>query len=269
MITQDSFPEYLAHPGIGSHLAALMLDSPRLFRDTQTGMAPNPDRPCFQIGRMVHMAVLEPVRYAGSVRSRGPINEKTGKAYGRDTIAWASWQELNPDVIVPEPWLPLAIERMPAEVRESLRGTQREASIYAKHSSGLAVKARADAIAPGVIRDLKTITDISDAGRQMANLNYWFQAGWYSTVHQLAFGGMPPEFEFIFMETGAPHRWRIVPMDPDALDYAVDRAQQVMDQIANRTAADDWRDDAPIRQPWSMPEWMLSEPTITDEGISL
>lgn len=269
MLTQDAFPEYLANPGIGSHLAAEMLDSPRLFRDRQTGMAPIPDRPCFQIGRMVHMAVLEPERYAATTKSRGPINAKTGKAYGRDTSAWAEWQAENPDVLVPEPWLPLAIERMPAEVRDALRCTRREVSIYAKHSSGITVKARADALAPGVIRDLKTIADINEADRQMAKLNYWFQAGWYAAVHQLALGGMPPEFEFIFMETSAPHRWRILPMDPDALDYAVDKAHQVMDQIGNRTAADDWNDDVPIRRPWSMPEWMLSEPTITAEGISL
>lgn len=269
MIVQDTFAEYLAHPGIGSHLAAEMLDSPRKFRDLQTGMAQNPDRPCFQIGRMVHMAVLEPERYAATTRSRGPINPKTGKAYGRDTAAWAEWQAENPDVLVPEPWLPLAIERMPDEVREALRGAQREVSMYAKHRTGIAVKGRADARATGVLRDLKTIADINEADRQMANLDYWFQAGWYSAIDQLISGGVAPDFEFIFMETAAPQRWRIIGMDPDALSYAVDKAMQVMDQIGNRTAADDWDDDAPIRREWSMPEWLLTDPTITAEGISL
>ena len=267
-IILDTFADYLANPGVGAHLAALMIESARLFRDRQTGMAPNPDRPCFQIGRLVHMAVLEPLRYAATVRSRGPINEKTGKAFGRDTKAWMDWQADNPDVIVPEPWLPLAIERMPAEVRECLRGTRREVSMYAE-ANGIAVKGRADALADGLIYDLKTIADIGDIDRDIAKHGYWFQAGWYAVVHELACGGIAPAFEFIFMETAAPHRWRIVPMDADAMDYATDKARDVMAQIANRTAADDWIDDAPIRRPWLMPEWLLSEPTITAEGISL
>lgn len=270
----DPFADYLAHPGIGSHLAMTMLESPRLFRDRQTGLVPFEDRPCLELGRIVHMAVLEPARYAAQVKGTGPINEKTGRPYGRDTAAWREWEQANPGVIVPEPWLPLAIERMPAEVRAALRGTVREGSIYAQHE-GIDVKCRADAYAPGVFRDLKTIGDTRGGldraiDRAMQSHHYWFQAGWYATVHQLAFSGVAPEFEFIFMETEPPYRWRIVPMEPDAMAYALDKAEQVMAEIARRTDEDDWTDDAPVRRPWLMPEWMLADPTITaDGGISL
>lgn len=246
MILYDETAEqYHANPAIGSTTAKLARKSLRLFHDVFSGLAPAIDRPAFQVGNIIHMRVLEPDRYAECVRTEGPINEKTGKPYGRDTQAFAKWQAENPGIIMVEPYMDLMCERMPEAVREIFSDGKPEVTIrnrYGDGDEGLAIQCRPDWLRGADIWDLKTIDDVDNWERAVRRLDYWFSAGWYQMVMRCE-GLTPGAWRWVFAEKSWPYRWRVVRMSQAYLDHAHEEACTIADRLSDAFEEDDWSDD--------------------------
>lgn len=268
IITDMPSEEYHRYPAIGSTTAKLYLKSPQLFRDAMNGLLPRKDSPSFQIGRTVHMAVCEPERFATLYVGQGPINPKTGEQYGRGTKAWAEWQAANPDTVVVDPWVHLAIDRMPESVCDIFTGGIGESSVFVEFGK-LAAKCRPDYMAGGIITDLKTIDDVDHAERAITQYKYWLSAGWYRAVMRKETGVDSP-FRLVFVEKQPPYRWRIVHLSTDFTRWADDQADKLIGDLRHAMETGDWTDPAPISVEAPMPAWLdKSDFTIDDEGISL
>lgn len=261
---------YHSHPAIGSTTAKLMLTSPRLFADRMAGMDVEDDKPCFQIGRLAHQMVLEPDKFAECVVSEGPINEKTGKPYGRDTQAFAKWQIENPKLGYVEPWLYTAIIRMPEEVKRIFSDGEAEVSVYQKDSYGTDIKCRPDYLRDTSIYDLKTVVNVDSCDAEIQKRKYYVSHAWYRLVMQLQ-TGRDHTFQFVFMEKSPPYRWRIRKLDQDYIDYADMEVDKILKNIQICRESSDWRDYSEILGITPMPAWLANEAFQVDaeNGISL
>lgn len=263
---------YHAANGIGASQAKLFLESPQLYHDAISGVLPKKDRPAFQVGKLAHMAVLEPDRFARQVTGIGPINAKTGAPYGRDTKAFQEWQSANPDTVVVDPWIQVSLARMPDPVCDIVRSGVNECSVFTELPAlGLTVKCRPDTlhVAEGQVYDLKTIEDIHKAERQIAALSYWFSAGWYRMVlkaeTQRLYG-----YSFIFMEKHAPYRWRIIRMSDAYLDLADEKVDAVLGDLSTCYRTQNWRDTGELVHVADPPQWLNPDTFTQDEdGINL
>lgn len=259
---QMSMSDYHAHQAIGASTAKLALKSLQLFDDARRGIYVQPDKPHFQIGTLAHMMVLEPQKFARLVTCDGPINPRTGKMYGRDTDKFDEWLAARPGVTVVEPWLYTMLARMPSEVKELLRGTVREQSFFTT-LAGLPVKCRPDALAPGLILDLKTCVDVDRIERDIARNSYWFTAAWYRAV-MLAATGQRHAHKFIFVEKSAPYRWRVVSLDAGYNMHADNAVDKVLESVYAASVSGNWADDDEVTQMVGLPNWM--EPDLDEEN---
>lgn len=261
--------DYHAHPSIGSSTAKLFTKSPTLFGDAIRGLYRTPDSPAFQIGRIVHMAVLEPDRFAEQVTSAGPINPKTGSPYGRDTKAWAEWQALNPGIIVVDKWVHLAIDRMPQVVADIYRDGVAESSAFVNFACGVDAKCRPDWLAGTDITDLKTIDDVDRAEQSISRFKYWLSHAWYRAVMK-QMTGKAHSMRFVFVEKKPPYRWRIVTLDAAYVTWADEQVDTLLGDLGQRLKNDDWSDSAEIAIEAPMPAYLDADEFVMDEeGISL
>jgi hypothetical protein len=248
---------YHAHPAIGASTAKLAHTSIRLYRDALDGVFEREDKGHLAVGRIAHMAILEPDRFRQQVVTTGPTNPKTGKEYGRDTNAWKDWEAANPGVIVVDPWIPLAIQRCPSEIRNRLASGASEESWFVRHS-GLEMKARPDKVFGPIISDLKTIDRIEDARRAIFRNSYWFSDAWYRMVGKLLTGDRFT-YDFIFVEKSPPHRWRIVTLSDQYAAWADRVVDDTVGKILRAMTTGDWEDDGPIHDEVPIPEFLVPQ----------
>lgn len=261
--------EYHAAPGISSTTAKLALKSMQLFGDKVRGILPAYDSPAFQVGRLAHMMILEPDRFAEQVVTCGPVNEKTGKQYGRDTKAFHDWQAENPGKTVVDPWLHLALDRMPGQVAELLTGGLAELSVFSDMTCGLRVKCRPDYLIDDQILDLKTCADVDAAEKNIQTYSYWFSHAWYRMT-MLSATKKTHDMRFIFVEKNPPHRWRVVSLSPEYVEYADNRCDELIGKISHAMKIDRFDDEGAIEVEAAIPKWFAGDSfTINDEGISL
>ena len=96
-IINEPASEYHARSRSGefmsSHLLADFRESPALYRKKVTGEIEDKDSSAFVIGRAAHCLILEGRKAFDRdyVVSDGPINPRTGEAYGRTTKAFTEW----------------------------------------------------------------------------------------------------------------------------------------------------------------------------------
>ena len=255
----DSFEVYHANSAFGSSTAKLAVKSLMLCHDRMTGIDTIPNHPHFQIGSIIHLAVLEPEKFKAQVVSEGPINDKTGKPYGRDTQKFSDWQAANPDKMVVEPWIHTLLKRMPAEVKELLKTGVAEASIYQTAACGLPVKCRPDHLDGTVITHLKTCVDVDRLERDIEKFEYWFASSWYNTVMLLE-TGKKHSSQFVFAEKKPPFRWRIVKkIDADYAMYADEVVAKTIGKLQVASVSGDWADHDEIEVMVSRPDWMGDE----------
>jgi len=271
IILDEPIDVYHANRAVGSSMAKLARKSLRLFDDVYSGLAPAvADKPAWQVGRLVHMRVLEPDRYAAMTVSQGPINPKTGKEYGRDTNAFADWQAANPGVIMVEPYIDTMCLRIPESVKDVLRDGKPEVTIRNSHNDFLNVQCRPDWLRGNDVWDLKTIDDVDNWERAVRRLDYWFSAGWYQMTMR-AQGMFPGAWRWIFAEKAWPYRWRVVRMSQEYLAHANDEAARVADLLSVAFEEDDWSDEASDEIVAELPAQLMDDEfSLTpDGGISL
>jgi len=269
---------YHAHAGVSSTAAKLWLESPQLYRDHVIGVRKRKDSDSMRFGRAAHMRLTEPEKFA-RLASEGPINERTGKPYGSDTLAYQGWRTLNPGAVIvsheDRERLTFMVGRMPAEVREILRSPGIAERSYFTDIGGLAVKCRPDWLKCGVIYDLKTIGNIADAEKHISKYRYWFSHAWYRAVIKAESGASLP-FRLLFAETASPYRWRIIDIDADWVQYADSMVRMVISDIADAEArqrlcsgaesSEAWADRGPVEMVVSRPAWETDDDDDNEWG---
>jgi len=266
ILHNQSFADYLIAPGLGSSAAKLAVTSVQLLHDYQTGIYSVGDRSHHQVGRLAHMAVLEPARFAQCIVCEGPTNERTGKPYGRDTKAFADWQAENPGKTVVDHWLVTMLSRMPVQVRDVFVGGASEVSVHHTLAvSNLDVKCRCDYLRDTTITDFKTCDNVDRAEYEITKWKYWFQLGWYRMVMRDE-TGKDFNFRFVFAEKKPPYRWRIVNIAVDYQMYADAQVEETLGKILAARDSGNWSDRGEVEVMASLPDYMTDDEENTDEG---
>lgn len=244
--------EYHANAAMGSTTAKLGIKSIQLVKDAIDGIYKVGRKPCFEIGTISHMMVLEPDKFAELIISDGPINPKTNNMYGRDTKKFAAWQLANPEVTVVEPFLYRMLQRMPDEVREIFaQDGVAESSVFVKND-GWNQKCRPDWLFDTAIYDYKTIDDIDSIHKQTDNLHYDFSAEWYKDTMNTE-TNKSHKHVLIFAEKKPPYRWKILEPDTEDTMLAQDLFIEVKETINKAFKTGDWADKSDVVIDWDRP----------------
>lgn len=258
IIFDQSAADYHASEHIGASTAKLALDSLQLFDDYRNGLVPNASSRALNFGTAFHAAILEPHLYANLI-SAGPINDKTGKPYGRDSKVFSEWEASNPGKLVLDgaelDTITTMIARMPGEVRGVFahrQSAKTEVSVY-RDIDGLPVKCRTDHLDEPVITDLKTIDDIDGIAWAFKSYKYWFSQEWYKRV-LLAETGVRHRFQFVFAEKKPPYRWRIVQTNDEVCEEGAMLVRGVMSMLRDAQKSGTWTDAASIHEEITWPD---------------
>lgn len=267
MIKYDqSHRAYLLDPAIGSSRAKLALDSLQLFKDDLDGLIPHKTTKAQAFGTAAHAYFLQPKLFC-SLLDTGPINDKTGKAYGPDTQKFEAWRKDNPDKIVLDEddrtVLRMMHSRMPPSIMELLADPdgQSEVSVY-HNDGGLLVKCRPDHLQQKIrrINDLKTIDDMADVRRAVRQWKYWFQQEWYKRVMFRA-TGEKYDFQFIFAEKNPPYRWKIVRTNAEVCEESAAVVAGTIIMLRSAQTTLDYSDKSDITEEITWPDCHYEEYT--------
>ncbi len=253
---------YHANQALGSTDLRNFIRSPTLFQDARRGIADR-ETPAMLFGTTTHIALLEPKRYAEKVAVQpatypGAKGEAAWHNGANHCKAWVAEQAAAGKVIVTQAQqvvLHYMHQRMPLEVRKILSTARTEVTIRTKIGEH-DVQCRIDARAPGMDYDLKSIAAIEKIDRAIVDRGYHIQQQFYRRVIAAETGEKAPPFRFLFVESNAPYRWRIVELDLDfvmAADNAIDDA---LAEISARNRSGCWDDRDHLHMLASPPPWM-------------
>lgn len=210
---------------LSSHRLGEFRHCPMLFREKECGRIADKDSSAYALGRAVHCLTLEGEEaYREQFAIGGPINEKTGKSYGRDTKAFAAWAKDQSGNII--------TEREDALCQRLAR---------AVHNHQLASLLLSDGCAEGVARtelhevpcqircdwlnpkrglvDLKTCDDLDWFERDARRYGYVNQLAFYRSVLRDV-SGITVKVHLIAVEKQNPNRVGVWYVDDARLDMA-------------------------------------------------
>lgn len=175
---------------LSSHMLQRFAQMPYKYWATITGRYEEPDKADYAFGRAAHKLILEgPDAFeAAYTVSDGPINERTGKPYGKETKAYQDWLSLQGTEIVTT----ADFEVMDAMrqsitghkgISELLKGDGEAECVARAEVDGVKCQIRLDYFDPmaGII-DLKTCRDIAFFETDMRAFGYCYQMAFYRRV---------------------------------------------------------------------------------------
>ena len=215
--------------------------------------APRKDSDAMKLGRAVHLAVLEPDRFAAEVaiwtgeRRAGKLWEAFKEANaGKELLSEEEHRQAH---LVAE-----AVRNDPTAARYLTVGTPETTVLW--DAGGHACKSRLDWVGTSALVDLKSTRDASPAsfGRDAYNMHYAAQAAFYSDAHYVATGEALP-FVIVAVEPNDPFAvvtYRI----PDAL-IALGRQQYLswLDRLTYCLERKTWPSYAEGEIDLCLPRW--------------
>lgn len=249
---------YHAHPAIGKSGLDLLSKSPAHFKYKERR---EPSR-AMVIGSATHCAILEPGRFKSDYVIVPGIDDRRAAAW-KQAVAARGTDEF---VLTGQEG-----DRI-AAMAESVRGNYEarelldahgvaEASFFAKDPvTGVQVKCRPDWLTGMQVLDLKTTSDISDdgIGKSCVNYTYFMQEAFYRDVIQWATTDTVESFDFLFVESDAPHCSTLVTLPTDAVEYGRTLYRRYLNLYAECLSRDYWPGVPAGRHMAMLPGWFLS-----------
>ena len=242
--------DYFSSPGLSFHqLKDLATVSPRYYqRRHVTKEIADGDRDALRLGRLVHLAVLEPAIFADVPQVPGehltPSGGLSTKAATREWQAQLTGRDYGtPDELELCRQLQAAV-RGHSLARLILDQSQVEVETRWDRD-GVACKAKADIIRapsreiPGEVWDLKTTRRLDGIVRECREYGYAEQLAWYADAYQVAVGGL------IVVEKEPPHRVLIIQFDVDVIAQARERVASWLGLYRACLESGQWPNDPP------------------------
>jgi exodeoxyribonuclease VIII len=209
----DSYKEIKALNYSG---AKMLLVSPLAYQHWLN--QPQEDSPALKIGRLVHMASLEPQRYSKEVLTAPEMDRRT--KLGKEL--WENFTSaLKPDQVAITQSESELITNVAASARIGLAKISQsmgdpewivETSRVGKFE-GIDIKGRPDLVLGDTVVDVKTTNDASlkSWSRDCVNYKYHLQCAWY--LHLCG----AKRFLFVVVEKNPPYDWTIYELDEQAI----------------------------------------------------
>lgn len=227
---------------VTSHRLGVYRRDPLEYKQRRDGVIKDKDTTSFQIGRAVHVLVLE-----GKERfdeeflvGDGPVNPKTGEPYGRLTKAYKEWAEAQTKpVISTEDFATFEEMRKAVHAHPLAKGLLAEGIAEGTIRTlwhNMQVQARLDWFNPetGDLVDLKTCQDLDRFNYDIRDYGYPFQMAFYKHCIDLV-GTFDKDVKcwIVAVEKRQPYRVAVVRVsDPTIEDCA-----------SHHMGGESWRDD--------------------------
>lgn len=247
-ITAEAAADYHAKRTkyLSSHLLAdFRQRGPYYFHQKRLGKIPDVDRPAFAFGRAAHTLILEGVeKFQQEYVIGGPINEKTGKPYGKDTKAFAEWQAAHGKPVITEEdgeklWAMRNAVLAHEDARELLAVGIPEGTARAQYV-GEPCQIRMDWFNEqrGIV-DLKTCNLLDFFESDARRFQYAHQMAFYRAVAACASGRSFP-VHIIAVEKDPPHRVGVWLIPHDILGIAAQENEQAIAAIHECRMSERW-----------------------------
>lgn len=247
---------YFASEGISKSGLDLIARSPAHFRYAK----PKEPTRAMEIGTAIHMAVLEPTRFAEhyvictAADRRAAAYKQAVEAVGSERVLL---QHEADDVSA----MQQSIWANP-HAASFLREARTELSVFTKDPvTDLSVRARFDAVNGSRSLDLKKTKDArpDEFAKSVANYRYMVQAAFYSDVWEWETGEKLNAFGFLAIEQESPNASAIYVLDDDALEYGRRLYRRDLDTYARCVERDEWPSLDGKPQVLSLPAWSMKE----------
>lgn len=237
-----------------SHRLDLFRRCPALYKKTIDGDIVEGDSAAFMLGRATHTRILEGAeKFAAEyIVSDGPVNEKTGKPYGKLTKAYADWAEHQERPVITTEDFAL-MEAMNAAVHAHKIAADLLSSGIAEGTIRTSwddepVQCRMDWFDPerNIIVDLKTCNDTDRFGYDIRDYNYVGQLAFYAHCVSLTRGdkiGVGPQIPncyLIAVEKKEPFRVSVTEVCNLTLYDAIHYCDAMIEELKQCRATNEW-----------------------------
>ncbi len=241
--------EYHARAGeyLNSHGLADFRKSPLLYRQRTLGIIPNDERPAYLIGDAAHCRILEGRdEFERRFAVGGPINPKTEKPYGGNTIKFAEWAAAQGKPVLTLEQAGL-VENLAAGVARNqwameLLGEGVAEGVARAEYCDVPCQIRIDWLNPreGII-DLKTLDDADFLVPDARRYGYVHQMSFYRSVLQAATGVLAT-VRVIGVEKKPPYRAGVWLVSPETLDQCRRENEAAIERLVECRRMDVWPD---------------------------
>lgn len=223
------------------------------------------------LGTAVHLAVLEPTRYADEV-----VMWDGGV---RRSKAWDAFQELNRGRLI----LTVSQERTATEIGTAVRANRHAATIletgraevtlvWTDPATGTRCKARVDWVDPvrRIVADLKTARDIEPRafGRSAHAMGYHLQLAWYAWG-LLVLTGDQYAASIIAVESSPPCDVALYRVEGEALDVGTCECLELLSRVSAARVTNRWPGQCPEPLPLMLPAWALEDDSDDDAELGM
>jgi exodeoxyribonuclease VIII len=269
--------DYLKIAALSASGIKRVLQSPMHYRYDQD----NPSEPTdsMLIGTALHMAVLEPDRFAADLLVIPDDAPKRPTAVQRRALKpspaalesirfWSDFEAsaqgklvLNAEQLAQVRGMAGAVQRHPAH-GELLRDGAAEVSMQWRDARlDIPCKARFDYLRDdGIAIDVKSCVDASPEGfaRAVTSFKYHYQNAWYNTAHEHLRDASLRAFVFIAVENTAPYGCAAYVIEPNAIAFGARRCEDAMLLYKQSLDTGYWRSYPERVQPIVLPRWATS-----------
>ncbi len=240
--------DYHARAGehLSSHALADFIKCPLLYWKKQQGLLPDEDRPAYLVGRAAHTLVLEGIEaFEQTYAVGGPINSKTGRAYGRGTKAFTEWAAAQDKAVLTESQYGL-VTNLAASVdahpfaTDLLRCGRAEGVVRTEYC-GVPCQSRIDWVHPhrGIV-DFKTCDDLTWFEADARRYGYHRQMAFYRAVLARALDGLLVPVHLIAVEKKEPFRCGVWRAGEDTLAIAQSENEAAIRRLVACRERDHW-----------------------------
>ena len=254
------FEDYLALDRLSSSGIKTLLRSPAHYQWARAN--PSQGTAAQQLGTLLHMRVLEPQRYATSVRVAPAVDRRTkagkeayeafqGSMEDHHVLATDEQDKLVAD---------MADRILSHRVASALLSDCRTELTVLWEEEGIPCKARFDALPAGhqVIVDLKTAqtADYEGFAKAAGNFGYHVQSAFYSMAARRAGLGDRP-LVFVVIENTPPHEVALYHLDGPEVGAGANRVQHALSIYRECQASNQWPGYPVEIQALTLPKWAL------------
>lgn len=251
---------YRAVDALGSTDIKRLLRSPAHFRAGRD--EPREPTDAMALGTLIHLAVLEPARFAAETVVAPKFDRRT--TVGKQAAAAFEAEHAGKLVIAADDHdtacrVADAVQAHPA-ARALLTDGKPEVSLFwSDPDTGAPCRARLDWLRPdhGIV-DLKSTEDASPAGfaRAVARFGYVTQQAHYLSGAGLVLGDIP-YMAFVAVEKEPPYAVGVYTLDPNAVAAAFDRVRSAYGRYMDCVRSGQWPAYSALVETITPPAWAL------------
>ena len=264
--------EYHALRAFSASGAKHLLRSAAHFKAAQD--APIEPTPAMVLGTAIHMAVLEPARFADKVwvsekeTGREKADVKAAREEREATMRLLGNLVLTKDqhqhalAVQAAVWSHPTIA--PLLIPDDMTSRSEVTILWRDPQFGIPCKARIDKLRDdAIVIDLKSTQDASPEAfaRTCATFGYHVQGAVYNIAHEVALNRSLAAFVFVAVETSPPYGLKAYRMQTNALLRGTTLAQRAMATYRDALTTNDWPGYDPMIEDLPFPQWALKEPT--------